>query len=134
MSTEQETLWTFRFRNRTTNQEEYTQPTPLNELLEVVSNLKIPGQFCLCVIIPDFYANVEVKLDVDESKLFKGDAPSLDFERIISEGRKNVRTNSQVSPRRRGRPPKIKKESVESLRDEVDGELGLTGVVVRPAE
>lgn len=131
---DQHTLWTFKFTNRTTGQEEYTQPTPLNELLEVVSNLKIPGQFCLCVIIPDFYANVEVKLNVDESKLFKGDAPSLDFDRIISEGKKNVRTNSEVSPRRRGRPPKKKEESVEPLRDPVDGEPGPTGVTVRPAE
>lgn len=116
--TNHETRWVFKFKNQSTGQTEYTQPALLNDLLDVVNQLKIPGQFCLCVIIPDFVAEVEMKLNVDSSEFFKGNAPVLDYERIAEEGKANVRTRSEVSPRRRGRPPKIKEVIVESLRAE----------------
>lgn len=115
-----ETRWVFKFKNQHTQQFEYTQPTLLPELLEVVNQLKVPGQFCLCVIIPDFVAEVEMKLNVENSEFFKGNAPVLDYQKIAEEGKANVRTHSEVSPRRRGRPPKSEKVVVVPLRSETE--------------
>lgn len=129
-----ETLWVFKFKNQSTQKFEYTQPAPLNDLLEVVNQLKIAGQFCLCVVIPDFVAEVEVKLNVESSKFFKGNAPVLDYEKIMREGKANVRTHSEVSPRKRGRPFKVKAVPVESGGGEVERVLGPVGVAVRPTE
>jgi hypothetical protein len=110
----QEVKWVFKFANRKTGEIEYTQPSDLKTLMEAVKSLKVEGQFCICVLIPDFKAEVDISLDVKGSNFLQGEIPEINLEKV----REDVRSSSEVPVRRKRRPAKVAEESVGAVRDE----------------
>lgn len=110
----QEVKWVFKFTNRTTGEAEYTQPTDLKSLMEAVKSLKVAGQFCICVLIPDFKAEVDINMDIQGSNFLKGQIPEIDLDKV----REDVGSSSEVPARRKRRPAKVAEESVGAVRDE----------------
>lgn len=104
----QDAKWVFKYVNKDTGLTRYTPPEELSDLITVVDRLKIEGEFCLCVIIPDFKAKVTIDFDYESSSVLNGIVPALDIDKIKEGALANVRENSENAPRRRGRPRKIK--------------------------
>jgi hypothetical protein len=60
----------------------YSAPGELSELLELVKERKLEGEFCLAIIIPDFKSETTCKIDVSKSKYIKKDSVSAE---VVSE-------------------------------------------------